>query len=428
MNRRSCLRFFGGLLLGLSALSIKAQNVPVVATWDVDEKLTTPAAHRHIHGLIYSHIKFQARLPDVWNGKIMIFTRGFSGNENASAAFQDAAIAKGYAFASCDEGWSRTTIKDNPQSDYYDSRSSLVVLTVYLKALAQTQYNKASTRTLLVGGSNGGHHTRWMVEAYPKLFDGGISGYGYNSQFTQWGGVSSTAYYYQIISPRIDDIIAARTANANWDPFHQALTPPLTTKQLNALQKIYNNPTSLDNGFAYNVGRWPGSEAQWKANYSALLGYLRDSIPRWDETFNPGDVLLSDEDIVLWDPVWSPVYVQRDLRREDDFGYLMRPLILVHGAADPIVSPGESEAYRLLVASKIGEKAAADLVGVYYIPGMGHGGAQFDAVVPDQIDALENMIDYQQSRGSRGSPPPASIGAYPREPVTGTGSSLGYYH
>ena len=55
---------------------------------------------------------------------------------------------------------------------------------------------------------NGGHHTRWMVEAYPLMFDGGISGYGYNSQLTQWGSVARVVSNYDVIAPRIDDIIA----------------------------------------------------------------------------------------------------------------------------------------------------------------------------------------------------------------------------
>src|ERR1700675_697852 len=99
MNRQSTLRSFAALLLGLSALSINAQNTPVQATWDPEEVLTTRVPHRHIHGLIYSHIKFQIRLPVAWNGKVAIFTRGFSGTEIASASFQTPALMKGYAFA-----------------------------------------------------------------------------------------------------------------------------------------------------------------------------------------------------------------------------------------------------------------------------------------------------------------------------------------
>jgi hypothetical protein len=97
------------------------------------------------------------------------------------------------------------------------------------------------------------------------------------------------------------------------------------------------------------------------------------------------------------------------------------------GAADPIVGTGESEGYKNLVARTIGHREAVNLLGVYYIVGMGHGGTQFDDLIPAQIDALEAMIDYQQSDGQRGAPPPAFIGIYPREPVTGPGNSLGFY-
>ena len=64
----------------------------------------------------------------------------------------------------------------------------------------------------------------------------------------------------------------------------------------------------------------------------------------------------------------------------------------------------------------------------YYIPGMAHGGKEFDDLIPAQIDALEAMIDYQQSNGSRGAKAPTLIGTYPREPVTGPGNSLGFYN
>jgi predicted esterase len=375
-----------------------------------------------------SHVKFQVLLPVAWNGKIAIFTRGFSGTELSTGAFQTSAIGKGYAFASCDEGWSRPTIADTPQDDYYESRQSLVELTVHTKALVQTHYGRAATRTLLVGGSNGGHHTRWMVEAYPLMFDGGISGYGYNSQLTQWGSVAQVARNYDVIAPRIDDIIAARARNAQWDPFKEKLSPPLTRDQLTALRNIYDIPVRLTNGFAYNDGRWFGSEAEWKSSYGGLVGYLRDSVPRWDETYRPGGGRPSDEDVKHWNPLASPAYVQIDLRREDCHGHLARPLIIMHGTADTIVSPGEAEGYKNFVAKTIGTVEAEKLLAVYYIPGMGHGGKEFDELIPAQIDALEAMIDYQQSNGRSGAKAPASIGIHPREPVTGSGNSLGYYN
>ena len=422
-NRR--IPLLAALSLALSAFGVNA--TPVEATWDIDQVRTTPVPHRYIHGLIRSHVKFQVLLPVAWNGKIAIFTRGFSGTELSTGAFQAAALTKGYAFASCDEGWFRPTIADNPQDDYYESRQSLVELTVYTKALVLTQYSRAASRTLLVGSSNGGHHTRWMVEAYPLMFDGGISGFGYNSQLTQWGSVARVVRNYDIIAPRIDDIIAERARNAHWDPFKEPLSPPLTKAQLTALRNIYDIPMELTNGFKYNDGRWFGSEANWKSTYNALLGYLRDSVPRWDETYRPSGGRPTDAEVKLWNPLNSPPYIQIDLRREDCTGHLARPLIIMHGAADPIVGTGEGEGYKNLVAKTIGRRDAGNLLALYYIAGMGHGGAQYDNLIPAQIDALEAMIDYQQSNGSRGAPAPDFIGIYPREPVTGPGNSLGFY-
>ena len=147
----------------------------------------------------------------------------------------------------------------------------------------------------------------------------------------------------------------------------ERLSPPLTEVQLTALRNIYDIPMELTNGFRYNDGRWFGSEAQWKSSYNALLGYLRDSVPRWDETYHPSGGRPTDEEIKRWNPLDSPAYIQIDLRREDCNGHLARPLIIMHGAADPIVSPGEAEGYKDLVAKTIGPTAAENLLAVYYI-------------------------------------------------------------
>ena len=59
------------------------------------------------------------------------------------------------------------------------------------------------------------------------------------------------------------------------------------------------------------------------------------------------------------------------------------------------------------------------VLAVYYIPGMGHGGTQFNDLVGEQIDVLERWIDYRQSNGAHGTPAPSALGIYPREPSTG---------
>jgi hypothetical protein len=405
---------------GLAFAGITAAAVQAVV--DTDETRTTPVVHRYIHGVILDDARFQILLPVAWNGKVVIHTRGFSGTEFSTGAFQAAALAKGYAFAASDEGWNRVTIRNEPEDTYYESRQRLVELTLYMNQTVQAHYGRASARTLIMGGSNGGHHTKWMVEDFPNLYDGGIAGYGFNSQVSQWGSIATVIRNYDVIAPRIDDIIAKRAADPNWDPFRTRLTPPLTGAQLQALRNIYDIPATLPySDFRYNVGRWKGSEATWKQQYSALVGYLRDSMPRFDPTFNPNGGPLLDSELGLWQPEKSPGYVQRELRRLDLSGDLKRPVIIMHGTFDTTVSPGETEGYQRLVEKVLGRKGADKFLAVYYIPGMGHGGTEFNNLVDEQIDALEAWIDWHQNNGRAGAPAPATLGIYPRTLSRGGG-------
>ena len=59
------------------------------------------------------------------------------------------------------------------------------------------------------------------------------------------------------------------------------------------------------------------------------------------------------------------------------------------------------------------------MLAVYYIPGMGHGGAEYDALIGAQLQALEAWVDYRLSGGATGSLPPnpivGGLGSYPRD-------------
>jgi len=94
-------------------------------------------------------------------------------------------------------------------------------------------------------------------------------------------------------------------------------------------------------------------------------------------------------------------------------------LIVAHGTHDPIVSPGETHVYKRLVEARFGVAGARDLVAVYWIPGMGHGGAEFDAMIGAALDALEAWVTYRETGGGSGSLPPdvmvGGLGSYPRD-------------
>jgi hypothetical protein len=400
------------------AATPSAQSGPrSAATIDVDERRADPVAHRYIHGVIPDDARFQLALPEAWNGKVVVFSRGFSGTELTTGAWKTTALEKGYAFAASDEGWNRLTIAREPEDSYFESRQRLRELTLLAGHTVEAHYGKPSSRTLMVGGSNGGHHTKWMVESHPELYDGGVAGFGFNSQVSQWGSIATLLRHYDAVADRIDDIIAARTADPAWDPSRTPLAPPLTPLQLQSLQRICAIPARIADGVAYDVGRWPGSEQQWRDAHDALLGYLRDSMPRFDPTFNPDGGELTDDELRRWDPDHSPPEVVHELRKLDLTGKLTRPLIVMHGAADPIVSPGEAAGYASLVSRRVGRRDAERLLATCYIPGMGHGGPEFDRLIGAQLDALEAWIDFRQSRGRQGAQPPAALGGFPRRHV-----------
>jgi predicted esterase len=289
------------------------------------------------------------------------------------------------------------------------------------------RYGRAAARTFMVGGSNGGHNTKMMVEDYPGLYDGGVAGYGISSHLEWMGSNTRFVRNFDVFASRIDDIIAARQADPAWDPMVHPLNPPLTTAQIQALQNVYVMPATLQ-GLAFNIGRPPGSEyrwppasAQWPLDqYTAILGYATTSVAKFDRLYDPnGDQTLSLEEIKAWDPHLSPKPVANDLRRFDNTGNLVRPVIIAHGSHDPIVAPGETAAYKALVEQRLGVVGARAVLAVYYIPGMGHGGAEYDALIGAQLQALEAWVDYRLSGGATGSLPPnpivGGLGSYPRD-------------
>jgi hypothetical protein len=70
--------------------------------------------------------------------------------------------------------------------------------------------------------------------------------------------------------------------------------------------------------------------------------------------------------------------------------------------------------HQALVDRRLGAGNAEKVLAVYFIPGMGHGGPEYDALIGAQIDALEQWIDHRESRRRQGAPAPRSLGGFAR--------------
>lgn len=376
-----------------------ADQTPVV---DTDEDRDDPVAHRYIHGTI-GDAAFQIALPDDWNGRLLTSSRGFSGTEFSNdRTYKDIALRHGYAYAASNEGWYRPTIADEPEDSYYESRRRIAELTQHASGVVIAHYGNAPERKLLAGGSNGGHHTKWLTESFPELYDGGVSMYGYNSGLEMWRAFPIFLRNYDVIEPRIGDIIAAGGGDVD---------PALSPEQAAALQAIYEIPAELRNGFTYDVGRAQGSEREWPEAYVSGIGYLRDSIGEWDPTYDPdGDGELSLAELKAWEPYDAPAEAQAEMRLLDLTGDLRRPIIVGQGTTDSIVSPKEATGYEALVERTRGRDAP---LRTYFIPEMGHGGAAVYPFVEQALAQVEDWITYRQTGGAEGSLPGRIIGLEP---------------
>jgi hypothetical protein len=141
--------------------------------------------------------RFLLRLPDNWNGRLVV--AGASGTRsefNGDFAWSDYVVQKGYAYASQNKGMLNlqfTTPTDplacrlNPSSPlyvrFYDNEAGqpftrwaqfMVTAAQIARDGVKSAYGKTPKYTYAVGTSNGGYQVRRALEEAPKLFDGGV--------------------------------------------------------------------------------------------------------------------------------------------------------------------------------------------------------------------------------------------------------------
>jgi hypothetical protein len=137
------------------------------------------------------------RLPNVWNGKLVV--AGASGTRsefNGDFAWSDYVLQQGYAYVSQNKGvlnFRLTTAADplgcrlNPSSPilvhFYDNDPDqpftrwtefMIAATRIGKNAVSAYYGRSPRRTYAVGTSNGGYQVRRALEAAPDLYDGGV--------------------------------------------------------------------------------------------------------------------------------------------------------------------------------------------------------------------------------------------------------------
>ena len=163
----------------------------------------TPVPGVQIDGFLasdpYREARFLLRLPDGWNGKLVVAGASAARSEfNGDFAWSDFVIQKGYAYASQNKGvlnfhasspadplacrYSPTFLSNfwihfydnDPEKPFWEWQFRIVEAALLAKEGVEARYDDEPSRTYVVGTSNGGYQVRRALELAPGVFDGGV--------------------------------------------------------------------------------------------------------------------------------------------------------------------------------------------------------------------------------------------------------------
>jgi len=223
------------------------------------------------------------------------------------------------------------------------------------------------------------------------------------------GGVAQVVRNYNVIAPRIDDIIAKRAADPRGirsGRRSRRRSPPRSSSHAQHLRHSRARGLQYQLPLRLRLQRRPldrlgGDMEAAVSGAGRLPARLDDPV---DPTFNPNGGPLTDSELGLWDPAKSPNWVKRELRKLDLTGQLERPVIIMHGTFDTTVSTvrrGLQEAGR----EGLGRRGAEKVLAVYYIPGMGHGGTQYNDLVASRSTRWKRGSTITRATGAAARPP-----------------------
>lgn len=330
--------------------------------------------------------QFVIRLPDQWNGKLVI--TGAPGVRRQYAndyLLSDWFVARGYAYASTDKGNNGTNFQNDgvyPGDAISEWHRRVTELTVAAKDVVRQRYGSAPAFTYMTGLSNGGYLTRYALENRPDLYDGGVD----------WEGVLWTA--------EGPNILTSLPPALRFYPTYRA------TSDRNAYDQI------IAAGYA------PGSEFLWEQHYGVYWDltqrvFREELDPTYDGVLNAGLAFCQsgtpycDADYVYAD---RPAAVRDAVRRISLTGRIGKPMITLHGTLDSLLpirtnSDNYSEMIRQQGRGKLHR---------YYVVEAGNHVDQLYDVFPDRLRpiapcyraAFQALETWVESKGN--SRPPAS--------------------
>jgi hypothetical protein len=342
---------------GLHAMGSKNPPGPVPGI-QVDGHFPDTSTTNGTHGWGHDS-QFVIRLPDKWNGKLVI--TGAPGVRKQYAAdfiIGDFVLSRGYAYASTDKGNTGSSFQNdgvNPGDAVAEWHHRVTELTLATKAVVEQRYGKAAARTYMTGISNGGYLTRWQIENRPDLYDGAVD----------WEGTLMT-----------DE------------------GPNLFTYLPAALKHYpeYRSGSEEAHKAMWDAGFEPGSEFIWDHHYGYYWDltqriYREEFDPSFDGPLNAGVPFCRpgapncDAD---YDYASRPPEVKAAVNRIEMTGKIGKPMLTLHGTLDALLPiRTDSDVYARMIQGA----GKGELHRYYTVEGGSHVDQHYD-LFPDQMRPL----------------------------------------
>ena len=302
--------------------------------------------------------QFVIRLPDNWNGKIVV--TGAPGVRRQFATdylLGDWFVARGYAYAATDKGNSGTSFyRDGavPGDAIEEWHDRVTELTLAAKSVVLQRYGRTAAYTYITGISNGGYLTRHALENRPDLYDGGVDWEG-----THW-------------RPEGPNLFTYLPAALKHYPIYRATGSPEAHRQMIAA------------GFA------EGSEMIWDHHYAVYWDltqrtYREELDPDYDTALVEAGIPFCAPGTPYCDADYAyaarPPAVREAVSRISLTGRIGKPMITLHWTLDALLPiRTNSDHY----AKMIKDAGRAHLHRYYVIEGGNHVDQLYDEF-PDKL-------------------------------------------
>ena len=424
--------------------TVKLQNdVAEVASATPVAASGTTSAYCEVKGAI-STINFTMRLPLTdWNGRyFQTGCGGFCGAVPISSCGQ--ALTRGFAVAAEDTGHTGSSgnglwAYNNRPAEVAFGYTSPHLTALAGKALTERFYGQAPSYSYFQGCSTGGRQALSEVQRYPDDFDGVIA--GAPALYQNYLATLSQGYL-ETVNRRADGTVIltqakARVLNAAvlarcdatdgkvdgvvGNPDTCDVDPAviqcagdvdaptcLTADQVRVARAFYAPPVDEKGRQVYPAGMMRGSEAGWPGssigtdtNLSGGGNYAQEVLRYLAFPVDPGpDYSLFDFDPTRDAPKLEAMANVYNADNPDlkPFNRSGGKLIIYHGWADPLITPGGTVNYvRDAMARSGGREVTEDFMRLFLLPGVYHcsGGPGEDTV--DWLTQIQKWVEDGQA-------------------------------